>query len=89
MTRDLLLLQYNADIVQVLEILKKWRTNSKNPELVQFTDAMLRINKYVNAMQLERTSFDRIISEQRADKLRAIDRATRAENELNEIIQKS
>ena len=84
MNRDLMALQYNADVLEVMETLKKWRVNSSNPELKKFTDAMININFFVNALQLERKSFDRIINDMRSQRNDALIRIQKLEEKLEE-----
>lgn len=84
MKRDLNSLQYDADILEVMARLKQWRNDSSNPDLLKFTDAMLRITFYVNSLQLERHSFDRIISEMRSQRNDALIRIQKLEEKLEE-----
>jgi hypothetical protein len=82
--RDLNGLQYDSDILEVIGRLKEWRKNSDNPDLLKFTDAMLRITFYVNSLQLEKYSFDRIISEMRSQRNDALIRIQKLEEKLEE-----
>jgi hypothetical protein len=72
-------LQYHADVTESLEIIQKWRKQSDNEELIKLSNAILGISVYVANLQNERKAFDRIISELRSDKWRAIKRAQKLE----------
>jgi hypothetical protein len=72
-------LQYHADVTESLEIIQKWRKQSDKEELIKLSNAILGISVYVANLQNERKAFDRIISELRSDKWRAIKRAQKLE----------
>lgn len=72
-------LQYHADVTESLEIIQKWRKQSDNEELIKLSNAILGISVYVANLQNERKAFDRIISELRSDKWRAVKRAQKLE----------
>jgi len=72
-------LQYHADVTESLEIIQKWRKQSDNEELIKLSNAILGISVYVANLQNERKAFDRVVSELRSDKWRAIKRAQKLE----------
>ena len=76
--RNLTQLQYNADMDLVLNLIKD---NDKYKDL---ETPLINIFFYVNQLELERRSFDNVIDKLRGDKLRAIKRARRVEEQLNE-----
>lgn len=78
--RDYSELQYHANITESLEIIQKWRKQSDNEKLIKLSNAILGISIYVANLQNERKAFDRIVSELREDKWRAVKRAIKAEN---------
>jgi len=84
MKRDLSTLQANADLHAVLELLKRWRDKSDNEDLKEFEKMMINISLYIWQLQKERETFDNIIDRLRSDKLRAIQRARRVEEKLEE-----
>tara|TARA_B100001093_G_scaffold462580_1_gene477904 strand:+ start:47 stop:340 length:294 start_codon:yes stop_codon:yes gene_type:complete len=84
MIRDLSTLQANADLHAVLELLKRWRDKSDNQDLKEFEKMMINISLYIWQLQNERKTFDNIIDRLRSDKLRAIQRARRVEEKLEE-----
>tara|TARA_R100001440_G_scaffold63099_1_gene83299 strand:+ start:159 stop:452 length:294 start_codon:yes stop_codon:yes gene_type:complete len=84
MKRDLSTLQANADLHAVLELLKRWRDKSDNEDLKEFEKMMINISLYIWQLQNERKTFDNIIDSLRSDKLRAIQRARRVEEKLEE-----
>tara|TARA_R100000231_G_scaffold101956_1_gene75792 strand:- start:213 stop:506 length:294 start_codon:yes stop_codon:yes gene_type:complete len=84
MKRDLSTLQANADLHAVLELLKRWRDKSDNEDLKEFEKMMINISLYIWQLQNERKTFDNIIDRLRSDKLRAIQRARRVEEKLEE-----
>jgi len=84
MKRDLLTLQANADLHAVLELLKRWRDKSDNQDLKEFEKMIINLSLYIWQLQNERKTFDNIIDRLRSDKLRAIQRARRVEEKLEE-----
>lgn len=82
---DLAELQYIADAESALQILKKWQDKSDNKELRLLSESIVRIVFYANKLELESYCYNRLISEARADKNRAIERARRVEEELETL----
>ncbi len=77
--RNLLELQNNADMEMLLSLIIKWTKASESKELKSFEDALFRQLRYIQALEDERFSFDRIVSEAIADKIRAVERARKAD----------
>lgn len=86
--RNLLELQNNADMQMLLELVMKWTKKSESKELKAFEDALFRQLRYIQALEDERFSFDRIISESIADKIRAVERARIADERIEELEKK-
>ena len=76
--RNLGQLQYTTDMDLILNLIKD---NDKYKDL---ETPLINIFFYVNQLELERRSFDNVIDKLRGDKLRAIKRARRVEEQLNE-----
>lgn len=79
--KDFQQLQYLTSMDTALNIVKKWNDNSDNKELRELINALVDINVYVSSLELERRSFDNIVSELRLSKNRAVLRARKAEDE--------
>jgi hypothetical protein len=75
--RNLTQLQYNTDMDLVLNLIKD---NDKYKDL---ETPLINIFFYVNQLELERRSFDNVIDEAVNEKHRAIKRARRVEEQLN------
>ncbi len=84
MSRNLQMLQYTADILEVTGRLKEWCSKSWNADLDSFTKAIMRIGYYVNSMQLESHSFDTIISRMRSERNNALIRIQELEKKLDQ-----
>jgi hypothetical protein len=85
--RNLLELQNNADMEMLLSLILKWTKQSDSKEIKLFNDALFRQLRYIQMLEDERFSFDRIISDSMADKIRAVERARKAD-ELVESMTK-
>lgn len=77
--RNLLELQNNADMEMLLSLIMKWTKTSESKELKSFENALFRQLRYIQMLEDERFSFDRIVSESIADKIRAVERARKAD----------
>ena len=75
--RNLTQLQYNTDMDLVLNLLKD------NPKYKDLETPLINIFFYVNQLELERRSFDNVIDQAVNEKHRAIKRARRVEEQLN------
>jgi len=74
-------LQYLVNSETVNNQLSKWRANQPdNENLKKFTEAVLNIELYVNELQNDRHLLMLSIDEYRTDKIRAIERARKAES---------
>lgn len=83
--RNLLELQNNADMEMLLSLIMKWTKTSESKELKAFEDALFRQLRYIQMLEDERFSFDRIVSEAIADKVRAVERARKADERIDEL----
>ena len=83
--RNLLKLQSDSDILMLLGLAKKWRSQSENEDIKEMADTVLRLNAYISSLHLERYSFDRLISESMASNHRMLERAERAEKRIQEL----
>ena len=83
--RNLLELQNNTDMQMLLELIMKWTKKSESKELKAFEDALFRQLRYIQALEDERFSFDRIVSESISDKIRAVERARKADERIEEL----
>lgn len=70
----------NFNLVGELLILLK-RQNPEDTRYINAVEAMTEIGFYVNNLIMNQRYHDKAISEYRADKIRAVERARRAENE--------
>lgn len=79
-------LQYDADMLSLMELAKKWKAKAKeNAEIKLLIDIIIRIDMYNRHLELERFSFGRILSENTAKGHRLYDRAHRAEEKVEEL----
>jgi hypothetical protein len=85
MERNFKSLQNQLDIIQALELQSKWEKQSDNPELKKLGECLVRIAFYINSLELEQYSYNRVVSELIADKGRAVMRARKSESETDKI----
>ena len=85
--RDLNKLQYLADIEDSMTMVLGWQKTRDSKELKKLSDNLMRISFYVNSLELERFSYDKIITEFRHDKLRAVERARSADEKIEQLEQ--
>ena len=83
--RNLLKLQSDSDILMLLGLAKKWRSQSENEDIKEMADTVLRLSAYLSSLHLERYSFDRLLSESMASSHRMRERAERAEIRIKEL----
>jgi len=83
--RNLLKLQSDSDILMLIGLAKKWRSQSENEDIKEMADTVLRLSAYLSSLHLERYSFDRLLSEAMANSHRMLDRAERAEKRIEEL----
>ena len=78
--KDFQQLQYLASMDTALNIVKSWLdAKPKNKELQELAKGLMDINIYVSSLELERRSFDTIVTDLRLAKNRAVMRARNAE----------
>lgn len=76
-------LQKCADTTEITEILGRWlETKPDNEELQKIYDSFLRTFVYINNLELRDYGFNRLISEAREGRNRAVLRARKAEEAL-------
>lgn len=80
--RDLSNLQACADQETMLTILNKWLSKSDNEDLKTFRDALLRVIFYTNSLEMQRDTFDTLIDQYKNDRLRAVQRARKADETI-------
>jgi len=78
-------IEYNSHTTICLEILNKWKKESKNKELQEFILSFLETVFYTNTLQRDRLIFNKIIEEYRSDKNRAIIRARESEAKVEKL----
>ena len=76
--RNLGQLQYTTDMDLILNLIKD------NPKYKDLETPLINIFFYVNQLELERRSFDNVIDQAVNEKHRAIKRARRVEEQLDE-----
>lgn len=80
----------NVDLCENLltmqTIISKWcKLKKNNEELNQLKDAVLKVSLISNKLIYEKELFYRAVSEYREDKIRAVERARRSEEELEQL----
>ena len=77
-----------AHILLCNGLLKKWReAKPDSQELKDFTDNFIELYFYINHLEMEKYGVDKALSEYHSDKLRAVERARKSE-EQNEKLRK-
>lgn len=74
-------LQAQADQDYILTVLKEWTDKSKDDKLQELTMSQIRLFTYINTLELEGYSYNKIIGDFRSECNRAIMRARKAETE--------
>lgn len=78
--KDFQQLQYLASMDTALNIVKSWLdAKPENKELQELAKGLMDISIYVSGLELERRSFDTIVTDLRLAKNRAVMRARNAE----------
>ena len=72
-------LQAQADQDYILTVLKEWTDKSKDDKLQELTLSQIRLFTYINTLELEGYSYNKIIGDFRSECNRAIMRARNAE----------
>jgi putative NADH-flavin reductase len=81
-------LDSDADMLEILGILRKWNKLKKNEELESIITAMIRVVGYVGSLRLDRDSVQHIIDELSVEKNHYQLRAREAEKELKMLRDK-
>tara|TARA_R110000803_G_scaffold852_2_gene2988 strand:+ start:4846 stop:5145 length:300 start_codon:yes stop_codon:yes gene_type:complete len=74
-------LQAQADQDYILTVLKEWTDKSKDDKLQELTMSQIRLFTYINTLELEAYSYNKIVGEFRSERNRAIMRTRNAEGE--------
>ena len=78
-------IQYVTNFNIVSRTLQKWIKLKPNKEVDQMLGALAEIAGYVNNLESNENMRNKIISQYRADKIRAINRAQRAEEKIEKL----
>ena len=78
-------LQAQADQDYILTVLKEWTDKSKDNKLQELTMSQIRLFTYINTLELEGYSYNKIIGDFRSECNRAIMRARNAETERDAL----
>jgi len=81
-------LDADADMLEILGVLQKWKSLKKNQELDSITIAMVRVVGYIGGLRMDRDSIQCIIDELREEKNHYALRAREAEQELKKYRDK-
>lgn len=80
-------LEYYGNISLLAELILEALKKQSTTKLDKMSQAVTQISFYVNNLQSDRRAFDKIISEYREDKNRAVLRARGAEKKVEELEQ--
>lgn len=72
----------DADMLEILGVLQKWKKVKKNEELESILTAMVRVVGYIGSLRMDRDTINYIIEELREEKNHYALRAKEAEQEL-------
>lgn len=78
-------IEYNSHTSICLELLNKWKKDSSNLELQEFIKSFLETIFYTNTLQRDRFIHNKIVEEYRSDKLRAVQRARKADSKVDKL----
>ena len=78
-------IEYYNNTELCISLLQKWKAKSKNPELKDFTYFFLQVLFYGTCLQQDRFIHNKIVSEFRNDKIRAVERARKADAKVLEL----
>ena len=81
-------LDANADMLEIMGVLQKWKSLKKNEELESISIAMVRVVGYIAGLRMDRDSIHYIIEELREEKNHYALRAREAEQELKMLRDK-
>ena len=82
-------LQAQADQDYILTVLKEWTDKSKDDKLQELTMSQVRLFTYINTLELEGYSYNKIIGDFRSECNRAIIRARNAEADRDALDAKA
>jgi hypothetical protein len=75
----------NTNLLLIQEITTKWyKARPDNKDLQMLKDAVLKITFIANKLSYEKSLYHKTIDQYRSDKLRAIERARRVEEQLKQ-----
>ena len=78
-------LDLNTHLLILKEVTAKWyKAKPENKDLKLLKDAVLKVSLIANKMMYEKSLYYLAVSEYRSDKLRAIERARKAEEQLKQ-----
>lgn len=77
--------KYYTDFQEASEILQRWYKQKPTKDMRRLFNAFTNISVYVTQMQQRQRVYDEQLSKFRSAKLRAVERARRAEEKLNKI----
>ena len=81
-------LKLQSNLLFLQEQILEWsKQKPENETLNKFRDAIIEITFITNKFGLERLSFADTVDDYRSQKLRAIERAQKAEKRINELLQ--
>jgi len=81
-------LDANADMLEIMGVLQKWKSLKKNEELESISIAMVRVVGYIAGLRMDRDTIHYIIEELREEKNHYALRAREAEQELKKYRDK-
>lgn len=77
--------KYYTDFQEASDILQSWYKQKPSKDMRRLFNAFTNISVYVTQMQQRQRVYDEQLSKFRSAKLRAVERARRAEEKLNKI----
>jgi len=76
---------YTDNFNKVYNLIKKKYDEKPTPKLSELLHAMHQIAVYVNSIEIDLNASDKLLSDMRLDKNRAIERARKAEAKIEEL----
>tara|TARA_R110000868_G_scaffold113411_3_gene304411 strand:- start:103 stop:399 length:297 start_codon:yes stop_codon:yes gene_type:complete len=77
--------KYAANITEILTVIGEWDKLKPTETTKRLLRAAIEISFYVNNIQVDLMAHRQVQSEYRADKLRAVERARKAEERVEEL----
>tara|TARA_R100000935_G_C2785246_1_gene143466 strand:- start:321 stop:635 length:315 start_codon:yes stop_codon:yes gene_type:complete len=82
-------IEYYTNFNTVGEYVVKWKkAKPENKDLILMYDSLTQVGFYVNELLTNQRLRNEIVSEHRSDKIRAVNRARKAESKLEELQKK-